>query len=173
MPGYKLLAPNPIHKSLRCPQRMLWIVILCQAIPTLKSEPSICTEALILQNLTHVSNLTWKKAHYHSCSLFKTEKQHSGTDLTKSHIYSSFHSTTEIYFLHLLSIFYPGVKPSERWMRTWCIINCITESSPTWLGSVVLWVAGCYQVFATGSSLVASRRGVNYSSAFPFFCTDA
>lgn len=57
MPGYKLLAPDSIHQSLRCPQRMLWIVILCQVIPTPKSGPSICTEAFILQNLSRVSSL--------------------------------------------------------------------------------------------------------------------
>lgn len=68
----------------------------------------MCTEALSLQNLLRVPNLTWKKAHYHSRSLFKTEKQHSGTDLTKSHICSFYHSIIEIYFLHLLNTFLPS-----------------------------------------------------------------
>lgn len=172
MTGYKLLAPNPIHKSLRCPQRMLWIVILRQAIPTLKSEPSICMEALILQNLLHVSNFSWKKAHYHLWSLFKTEKQRSGTDLTKSHICSSFHSVIEIYFLYLLSIFLPRSETFGK-VNENITYHQLSESWPTWLGSVVLRVPGCCQVFTTGSCLVASRRGVNYSSAFPFFCTDA
>lgn len=116
MPGYKVLAPNPIHKSLSGPQRTLWIVIFCQAIPAPKSEPSMCTEALSLQNLLRVPNLTWKKAHYHSRSLLKAEKQHSGTDLTKSHICSFSHSIIEIYFLHLLTPFY---QEPDVWKGEW------------------------------------------------------
>lgn len=109
----KLLAPDSIHRSPWCPQRMLWIVILCQVIPTPKSGPSIHTEALILQNLSSVS-LAWKKAHYHSWSLFRMEKQHSGADFTGSHIYSSFHLVPEDYFLHFLIVFFPSRETSGK-----------------------------------------------------------